>query len=418
MAAVTINAAWAAPVRALTDGARPLPARRATRPSGATKTVASLLDHEVVRKTWSATAKADWRDLRHDYRAAHRDFPPQISRQAGGRVCGASGRRPAAGRGGKATGTNGREEDARNNRVEAAAEAGRRSVGRLARRDRHLARRFARQMGDARNGTCMRRRRAERQVQQFRLPSVGFSEYDLSLAISRPKNATNVKSGLWLAIVVDDHYQAAVLMDATWKDTVRRWGLERIDNKPPQENGTQVTDKPVLTTTASHVLVKVRRGSVNVTCNDIPILNWRGSGEQLSLPKGAGVQGRPALYLATHAEFSFSEIRVTPGGADWTPLFNDRDLKDSTGADLKVWRVDAKNGVLAGTATHSNWLYTQRDYGDFRLRLEFQMAASTNSGVCLRGSPNDNEKDNLQIELCNDLALTKGTPTGAEQSSI
>lgn len=262
------------------------------------------------------------------------------------------------------------------------------------------------------NGALQLPRTDQIHFSQIRLPGAAFSAYDVSLSLRRLQGATNTRGGVFFAIVVDDRYQAAVLMDSDAKE-LRLWGLELIDDKPVGANRTSVKVEPMFTTTPSRVLVKVRRGGVNVTCNDIPILDWRGRGEQLSLPKPCRIQAPPALYLVARAEFSFDDIRVTPGGGDWTALFNDRDLNGWTGADLTAWQADAHSDELTGTASQNNWLYTERDYRDFRLRFEFQMAAKTNSGVSLRGSPNDNQKDNLQIELCNDLALTKGTPTGA-----
>jgi hypothetical protein len=411
------NAAWAAPVNAVTD-AMPSPPAAAVADTAvkANKGTATLLDHAVVRKTWSATGKAVGAlfatiiaPILVTFILKYLDKPP-VDPPATVPVANGSlsaTEKPL-------------EEPIAGKKPETIASkpplklvAGQ-SADLLAAID--ISRDALQGDWQIRDGPLQLATTDGKQFSLLRLPAVGFSEYDLSLTIRRLEGATNTKGGIFLAIVVDDRHQGAVLMDSDW-GAFRRWGLEMIDGKDNSKNGTEVKVKPMFTTKPSEVLVKVRRGSVNVTCNGSPILNWRGNGEQLSLPSPCVVQGPPALYLVARAEFSFDEIRVTPGGGDWTPLFNDRDLNGWTGAHFEDWNADAKKSELVGTGNHPNWLYSQHDYRDFRLRLEFQMAAGTNSGIALRGSPNDKEDDNLQIELCNDPALSGKLPTGSVRNA-
>ncbi|RPJ82785.1 MAG: DUF1080 domain-containing protein [Acidobacteria bacterium] len=99
-------------------------------------------------------------------------------------------------------------------------------------------------------------------------------------------------------------------------------------------------------------------------------------------------------------------VAVQQGGEDdgsWDPLFNGRDLDGWTvkckpeDSDKGFWRVD--NGTILadsiGRKGHDYvWLTTNREYGDFVLRLEFQAYRSSpgNSGVQIRSRYNETER--------------------------
>lgn len=417
VAAGTANAAWMAPVSALTDALPTMAAAPGDTAIASSTAAATLLDHEVVRKTWIATAKVMGAlfatiiapilvtfILKYLDKPPS-DAPPPVSSNGGGAP---SGQEKPLER--QEVGT--KEEPA--TVATPAKFVTDQPIDLL--KSINVSRDALSGAWEMRDGALQLPRTDRVHFSQIRLPTVVFSEYDVSLSIRRLQGATNTKGGVFLAIVVDDRYQSAVLMDSDSKE-LRLWGLELIDGKSVGTNSTSVRVTPMFTTTPSRVVVKVRRGGVNVTCNDTPILDWRGRGEQLSLPDPCRIQAPPALYLVARAEFSFDEIKVRPGGADWTPLFNDRDLQGWTGTDLSAWQADAKTSELAATATRPNWLYTEQDYRDFRLRLEFQLSASTNAGIAVRGSPNDHDKDNLQIELRNDLTVTGFIPTGGVRNA-
>lgn len=96
---------------------------------------------------------------------------------------------------------------------------------------------------------------------------------------------------------------------------------------------------------------------------------------------------------------------IQQGGPEqgaWIQLFNGRDL-DGWTVKCKpedrakgFWRVD-KGTILADSIGHKGhdyvWLATNRDYGDFVLRLEFQAYRSSpgNSGVQIRSRYNEAE---------------------------
>jgi len=64
-------------------------------------------------------------------------------------------------------------------------------------------------------------------------------------------------------------------------------------------------------------------------------------------------------------------------------LFNGKDLTGwkSTG-DMKVW--GAEKGVIYVQGGGGGWLLTEKEYGDYELRLEYKMSKGANSGVALR----------------------------------
>jgi hypothetical protein len=74
---------------------------------------------------------------------------------------------------------------------------------------------------------------------------------------------------------------------------------------------------------------------------------------------------------------------LTPAaGAEAQNLFNGRDLTgwEPIGKQAAAdWLV--REGCLVCRGAHHSWLRLSREYGDFRLRLEYQVSAGANSGV-------------------------------------
>ncbi len=86
---------------------------------------------------------------------------------------------------------------------------------------------------------------------------------------------------------------------------------------------------------------------------------------------------------------------------DFVEIFNGKDL---TGWDrvgpVDAWSVDANTKVLtASGAGGEGWLLTQKEYGDFLLRLEYQLTPGSNSGIALLADPKD--PHHLEVQLAN-----------------
>jgi hypothetical protein len=89
----------------------------------------------------------------------------------------------------------------------------------------------------------------------------------------------------------------------------------------------------------------------------------------------------------------------------FTALFNGKDLtgwKVNEGGKMSVWGAD--NGLLYVQGSGGGWLMTEKEFGDFELRLEFKMPEKGNSGVALR-SPmkGDPAYVGMEIQLLDDV---------------
>ncbi|MFM8496691.1 MAG: DUF1080 domain-containing protein [Planctomycetia bacterium] len=75
------------------------------------------------------------------------------------------------------------------------------------------------------------------------------------------------------------------------------------------------------------------------------------------------------------------------------PIFNGRDFTGWKREEGPFWRVE--DGVLVGendAAMRGSMLYTDRDYGDFVVELEFRAAGEVDSGIMVR-------KPELQVQI-------------------
>jgi hypothetical protein len=116
---------------------------------------------------------------------------------------------------------------------------------------------------------------------------------------------------------------------------------------------------------------------------------------------------RLCIPMAILAAFGLSSA-VTGGGADKPPegfvsLFNGKDLTGwkATGK-MEVW--GAEKGVIYVSGGGGGWLLTDKEYGDYELRLEYKMSKRSNSGVALR-TPfvGDPAYKGMEIQLIDDL---------------
>lgn len=75
-----------------------------------------------------------------------------------------------------------------------------------------------------------------------------------------------------------------------------------------------------------------------------------------------------------------------PAAARWRPLFNGKDFTGWEQVGKALWSV--KDRVIVGSSDPANpgtgWLVTKKEYGDFRLRLQFWITPGGNSGVAIR----------------------------------
>src|SRR4051794_5222791 len=83
--------------------------------------------------------------------------------------------------------------------------------------------------------------------------------------------------------------------------------------------------------------------------------------------------------------------------AGFVSLFNGKDLAGwkATG-NPKVW--GAEDGVIFVAGGGGGWLMTEKEYGDFELRLEYKLPKMGNSGVGLR-SPLEGDPAYVGMEI-------------------
>ena len=70
----------------------------------------------------------------------------------------------------------------------------------------------------------------------------------------------------------------------------------------------------------------------------------------------------------------------------FTALFNGKDLDGWKvhGGDMKFWGADADKGILYVDGGGGGWLMTEKEYGDYELRVDWKIPEKGNSGVALR----------------------------------
>jgi hypothetical protein len=89
--------------------------------------------------------------------------------------------------------------------------------------------------------------------------------------------------------------------------------------------------------------------------------------------------------------------------AGFQPLFNGHDLSGWKVLDGKQSEWGAEDGLLFVRGGGGGWLMTEKEYGDFEIRLEFKLPRHGNSGVALRAPMRGNPAyDGMEIQILDD----------------
>lgn len=116
--------------------------------------------------------------------------------------------------------------------------------------------------------------------------------------------------------------------------------------------------------------------------------------------------------------------------ADWTSIFNGRDLEGWKSVGSAVWKVE--DGVLVGgqdgDPKRSGVLHSTSEYGDFELTLDFMIDehGKYNSGVYLRNAAGRAGRSGYQVnigrgeagEFCGGVYTDKWLAKGDEKDEI
>jgi hypothetical protein len=96
---------------------------------------------------------------------------------------------------------------------------------------------------------------------------------------------------------------------------------------------------------------------------------------------------------------------VAPAG--FTALFDGKTLKGwkVLGGKQEAWVVNEKGGTFHTTKGGGGWLMSEKEYGNFELRLQFKVPAGANSGVALRAPmKGDPAYQGMEIQILDDAA--------------
>jgi hypothetical protein len=89
----------------------------------------------------------------------------------------------------------------------------------------------------------------------------------------------------------------------------------------------------------------------------------------------------------------------------FTPLFNGKDLTGWTvtpGGKKELWGADAEKGILFVNGG-GGWLMTEKEYGDFEIRVDYKIPEKGNSGVALRAPlEGDPAYKGMEIQILDD----------------
>ena len=99
-----------------------------------------------------------------------------------------------------------------------------------------------------------------------------------------------------------------------------------------------------------------------------------------------------------------SQVQADQPPDGFVSIFNGKDLtgwKVNEGGKQSVW--GAADGLLFVDGRGGGWLLTEKEYGDFEIRLEYKMPDHGNSGVGLRTpTKGDPAYVGMEIQLIDD----------------
>ncbi len=110
------------------------------------------------------------------------------------------------------------------------------------------------------------------------------------------------------------------------------------------------------------------------------------------------------LSLLISAAFADDADKAKPPEG-FTSLFNGKNLEGwkAHGGKAEAW--GAEKGVLVVKGGGGGWLMTEKEYGDFELRLEFKVPKGGNSGVALRAPMKGNPAfAGMEIQILDDAS--------------
>ena len=104
---------------------------------------------------------------------------------------------------------------------------------------------------------------------------------------------------------------------------------------------------------------------------------------------------KASILVCALVAFALPHAQAPSGSDDsrngWVSLFDGHSLRGWTPEQGAKWRVE--NGAIVGDAGDDGWLRSERQFGDFTLRIQFKNTPNGNSGVFLRTTQASNAAD-------------------------
>jgi len=141
---------------------------------------------------------------------------------------------------------------------------------------------------------------------RLRIPYVPPEEYALTMVVTQLDGKETLVIGLVAA-----GRQCMVSLDAGKTGDIV--GLDLIDGKPYSANATTRRGKLFVRGKTNRLAVTVKKSGITVTCNDRPIVNWRGDVRRLSLHQAWQVGDGRVLFVGDYnTSFLIHSITLTP----------------------------------------------------------------------------------------------------------
>jgi hypothetical protein len=136
-------------------------------------------------------------------------------------------------------------------------------------------------------------------------------------------------------------------------------------------------------------------GRITVVMNGVKIVD----AESSQVPQLAIRPNRGRISLQNHGSaVKYRNVEIKPLSFD---LFNGKDLTGWWVMGAPCWRAD--NGVLTCSGGEGGWVLTDKEYGDFLLRLEYAISPGGNSGVAVRATRMGNPAfSGMEIQILDD----------------
>ena len=127
----------------------------------------------------------------------------------------------------------------------------------------------------------------------------------------------------------------------------------------------------------------------------------------------------PLALLLAFAAHAADEDKPNVAPEGFTSLFDGKTLTGWKvhGGKIEAWVADEKAGTFHTTKGGGGWLMSEKEYGNFELRLQFKVPKGANSGVALRAPmKGDPAYQGMEIQILDDpnyKGLQKWQHTGS-----